>query len=66
MGCYRDSFTFTFSVTSETTDPIATCPSMFPQEIDSFPWDEVGHKTRYKRIGNEEGIEFRDLEQIGK
>jgi hypothetical protein len=46
------------SVTPEATDSIVTCPPQFPQEIDSIPWDEVGHKTRYKRIENVEGIEF--------
>jgi hypothetical protein len=57
---FRDDFALTFTVTSGTRDLVATCPQMFPQEIDPVPWDEVGHKTRYKRIENAEGIEFGD------
>jgi hypothetical protein len=53
-------------VSPEGSYPIATCPLQFPLEIDSIPWDEVGHRTRYEEIKKlkeskeVEGIEFRD------
>jgi hypothetical protein len=30
--------------------PTVTCLPEFSQEIDSIPWDEVGHKTGHREI----------------